>query len=86
MSFKVIHDTTPVQFQYKNWRGEVSLRRVRPGRVWYGTTKYYPKPQWLMDAFDLDKGDKRTFALSNISDWKENWMLKEETHDEERQQ
>lgn len=53
-------------FFYKNHRGERALRTVIPMTLRWGRTEYYPEDQWLLDAYDMDKNDFRTFALSNI--------------------
>lgn len=52
-----------LQFQYRNYRGENSERRVIPNKIWFGTTEYHTEPQWLMTAYDIDKRDVRDFAL-----------------------
>lgn len=54
---------------YRNWRGEVGLRRVRAAdlRLWHGTTKWHPDPQPLLRAFDLDKAAWRDFALEDCA-------------------
>lgn len=54
---------------YRNHRGEIALRRVTPGRIWYGTTPEHKEPQPLMDCFDLDKQANRTYALNDIIKW-----------------
>ena len=55
--------------RYRDHRGEVADRRILPGRVYYGSARWHPDDQWLLDAVDLDKGAIRTFALANISAW-----------------
>lgn len=55
-----------VQFNYKNHRGKVEVRHVLPIRIWFGSTAWHPEPQWLMEAFDLDKQGTRDFALCGI--------------------
>ena len=40
---------------------------ILPERIWFGSTDWHPEPQWLMDAWDLDKGTIRSFALCDIS-------------------
>lgn len=59
-----------ITFGYVNWRGEVGMRRVRPLALWFGSTKYHPKPQWLLKGLDLDKEELRDFAMTNISNWR----------------
>ena len=74
MATKLTNDRDPVEvaadaltFGYTNYRGEYSIRRVIPDRVWFGSTSWHPEPQWLLSARDLDKGSsQRDFALRNI--------------------
>ena len=58
-----------VTIDYTNWRGERSLRRVAPRRFFYGTSEWHPEPQWLMEAFDLERAAVRTFALAGVHSW-----------------
>lgn len=51
---------------YRNYRGDVSVRRVRPERIWFGSTEWHREEQWMMDAVDLDKGAHRSFALRDV--------------------
>ena len=59
----------PVHIKYKNWKDVVSFRMVIPNRIYYGSTEYHPEPQWLMEAFDCDKRELRTFAMKDIQEW-----------------
>lgn len=67
--FRVEPDGT-VHFRYLNYRGEIQGRRVRfhrgGGSLHWGSTGHYPEEQWLLEAWDLDRGAWRTFALVNI--------------------
>lgn len=58
----------PFVAKYRNWRGEVAERRITPERVMFGGTRYHPKAQWLLVAFDHDKQANRVFALSGFID------------------
>jgi predicted DNA-binding transcriptional regulator YafY len=60
---------TEVTFTYKNYRGETSVRLVRPVMVSFGTTGFHPEPQWLLHAWDVNKDAERTFAMKDIRDW-----------------
>lgn len=59
--------TPPLTFSYKNWRGESATRRVRPLRMWFGSTEWHSEPQWFLEALDIDKNQVRDFALVDIS-------------------
>ena len=56
----------PLHFRYRNWQGSVDVRNVIPLRIYWGATEHHPEPQWLMEAYDLDKQDARCFAMSGI--------------------
>ena len=58
--------TPTLQFEYKNWLGKVSKRKVIPYEVWYGNTEFHKKEQWLLRAFDTDKNAERNFALKDV--------------------
>ncbi len=59
-----------VRFRYRNHRGEEAERRVRPIRLWFGSTSWHPSPQWLLEGFDLDRQATRDYAMANmISPW-----------------
>jgi predicted DNA-binding transcriptional regulator YafY len=60
-----------ITFTYKNYRGEISVRFVRPIMLSFGTTKYHLEPQWLLHAWDLNKEAERTFAMKDIKDWEQ---------------
>lgn len=59
-----------VLIDYTNWRGERSVRRIRPLRIVFENNEWHPDTQWLLEAVDLQKGEERTFALSNIHTWR----------------
>lgn len=60
-----------VVIDYTNHRGERSERTILPSGIYFGTTEWHPGPQWLLDAFDRDKGDNRTFAMKDIHGWRD---------------
>jgi hypothetical protein len=43
---------------------------IRPIRIWFGASSWRREPQWLMEAFDVDKKATRDFALAGIRSWK----------------
>jgi 8-oxo-dGTP diphosphatase len=55
-----------IQFLYTNHRGETAVRRVIPIEVIFTSTKWHPKKQWLLRAYDLDRQAERRFALQKI--------------------
>jgi len=59
-----IHERA-VRFFYTNYRGERSIRTAVPVILLWGSTEWHPRPQWILTAFDLDKGAERSFALED---------------------
>ena len=58
--------SNPMSFIYKNWKGETSVRTVRPVEIWYGESDFHKGNQWFMKAWDLLKLDDRDFAIMDI--------------------
>lgn len=56
-----------LQFTYKNWKGETGRRTVVPDTLRFGSSEYHRTPQYLLRAFDVDKGAMREFAYGDIS-------------------
>jgi predicted DNA-binding transcriptional regulator YafY len=54
-------------FYYRDRHGQLKERKVVPKRVYYGATAYYPAPQWLLEAFDVESGELKVFAMANIN-------------------
>ena len=54
---------------YTNYRGETSIRRIIPKRIWFGNTDWHPEPAWLLDAYDVEKEADRSFAMKDIRTW-----------------
>lgn len=63
-------DGRMIVIRYTNYRGETSDRRIVPLRIRFASSEWHPVAQWLLDAFDLDRGAERSFALKDISSWK----------------
>lgn len=57
---------TLLEFGYTNYKGEYAVRRVVPQHIYFGHTEYHPANQWLMHAFDVDKGEFRDFAMADM--------------------
>lgn len=58
-----------VEIEYVNWKGVRSSRQIHPQQMFYGVTEYHPEMQWLLDAFDFTKWERRTFAMKDIHSW-----------------
>jgi len=55
-----------VQIVYTNYRGETAVRRVVPEQLVFKGSEWHGDEQWLLEAYDLDKGALRSFALKDI--------------------
>ncbi len=58
-----------VRILYRNWKGDVAVRRIMPIEIWFGSTEWHKQDQWLLAATDLDKNERRDFALQDIVEW-----------------
>lgn len=59
-----------VVIDYTNWRGERALRTIEPRQlVWSEGNEFHPRPQWLLEAWDVEKGALRSFAMVDIHSW-----------------
>lgn len=56
-----------IQIDYINWRGEETVRRLRVGRFWHGSTEWHPEPGLMLKAFDLDKNADRDFRVTDFN-------------------
>jgi hypothetical protein len=59
-----------VIIDYTNYRGERAKRRIKPiGSMVFIHNEWHPEQQWLMLALDVEKNEKRFFAMKNIHSW-----------------
>ena len=58
-----------VHVNYKNWRGEITVRRIVPLEIYLGSTEYHKEEQWLLRVWDIDKEDYRIYALKKVLEW-----------------
>lgn len=58
-----------VLIDYTNWQHKRSMRRIRPLRLVFENNEWHPETQWLLEAFDVGRGEVRTFALAKIHSW-----------------
>jgi len=59
-------DPPPLAFRYRNYKGEVADRRAIPRGVRFAASEHHPEPQWLLDAYCLDREAERSFALKDV--------------------
>jgi hypothetical protein len=57
----------PLEFGYTNYRGEYGVRKAIPIRIVFGNTNYHADTQWLLEAFDVEKQENRTYAINDIT-------------------
>jgi hypothetical protein len=55
-----------ITFIYENHKQQIKSRRVVPLRLYWGTTEHYPEPGWLLEGFDMDIREIRTFVFTQI--------------------
>ena len=60
-----------IRILYTNYKGETSLRVIRPEKIYFGSTEWHSSSQWLLEAYDLEKEAIRAFALKDIKAWLE---------------
>ncbi len=59
-------DDRVIHLLYRNYRGDVSWRRVVPCGLHHGTTDYHPIPGHLLQAWDCEKQSYRTYSLGGV--------------------
>lgn len=63
--------TTQVTIDYTNWRGERRLRTIVPKFVSFGANQWHKTPCWLLDAYDVEANEIRSFRLADVHSWTE---------------
>ena len=55
-----------MKVKYTNYKRETAIRDVEPlGSPYWGSNEWHPEPQWLLPVFDIEKKEKRDFALQH---------------------
>jgi len=62
-------NTKQISICYTNYRGETSIRKIIPLKIWFGKTDWHKEEQWLLDAIDVEKNAERSFAMKDIKAW-----------------
>lgn len=59
-----------LKFLYKNYKGEILWREVKDPKIVYRYDRYHSKNKneqvWIMEAFDIEKDDFRSFYLQDV--------------------
>jgi predicted DNA-binding transcriptional regulator YafY len=63
---EVVQTGREIRMLYTNHRGETSVRRLVPQRIWFGKTDYHPDEQWLLEAYDLERQATRSYAVKDV--------------------
>lgn len=62
-----------VMIDYTNHAGMRTIRQIVPmlqeRSFRFGSTEWHPETQYLLDAYDIQKDDLRTFAVKDIHSW-----------------
>jgi len=59
-----------VRILYTNWRQQTAVRAILPLSLVFRRTAWHPGRQWILEAIDLERGQRRDFAMSGIRVWK----------------
>lgn len=52
---------------YTNNRGKTAVRSILPKVLWFGGTPWHTAPQFILKAFDYDRGSTRDFAVKDFN-------------------
>lgn len=55
-----------IQFDYTNWKGVKSKRKVIVQEFVFTKSKYHPEYQMFIQGYDMNKMNERTFAVKDI--------------------
>lgn len=58
-----------IKVLYTNYRGQTAIRTIVPLRIYFGSTEYHSRQQWLLELWDIERAALRTYALKEISQW-----------------
>lgn len=64
---KTLRPGQRIRFPYLNHKDLMETRDVVFQGVQYGANEYYPKPEWFLHCYDLDRQAFRSFAVSRIA-------------------
>lgn len=62
-------DKILVAIDYTNYKGERRKRRVIPLEIEFRETPDHKPAQWILQAYDVEKGARRSFAMKDIHSW-----------------
>lgn len=56
-----------MEFDYTNYEGKKSHRKVMVKATTFKATKWHPEPQWIITGFDQAKNEERDFAARDMT-------------------
>lgn len=59
-----------VRILYTNYRGETAWRTIVPRCLTFAASEWHPEHQWVLKAFDVEKGAARDFVMKDIKEWR----------------
>ncbi len=59
-----------VEIDYTNYEGKRAIRIVWPKRLVFKSTLWHPKPQWIIEGRDAQRGVDRDFAWKDVHSMK----------------
>lgn len=59
-----------VEIDYTNYEGKRAIRIVWPRRLVFKSTLWHPKPQWIIEGRDAQRGVDRDFAWKDVHSMK----------------
>ena len=59
-----------INILYTNYKGETRYRNIIPLNIEFKSTEWHKEKQWILNAFDVEKGENRGFAMKDIIEWK----------------
>ena len=58
-----------VKINYTNYKGVTKDRTIIPISVEFKSTPWHKEETWILDAMDVEKNEKRGFAMKDIHKW-----------------
>lgn len=59
-----------ISFTYANWKSDdnaiVSVEKVVPEHIWFGSTESNKEEQWLLNAIDIKNQTSKNFLINDI--------------------
>jgi hypothetical protein len=59
-----------VTIELTNTLGAKEQRRIIPIKLHFGHSEHHHEDQWLLEAWDVQKKARSTFAMKSVHDWR----------------